>query len=339
MNQKIASRHSWWRRQLLLALGITVALTVIAILRMASGVSAQPQPDPERQAAWDKIAPRLSEAEKASADAGDKYAERVRAFFAERKLAARPFAESVLSFSGKWQFLKSKLPFADEKSHERFLREMFERHLFKADDVKDVIEHIVAEYASELQGIESEMLIAIRADLTDGDVAPPELRSALQSEESFQRAYDQTVELILPLISRDMNVTVGREVSSFVAADIAANISLRILTAVTARLGVSAGILGTGAALSVETLGVGLAAAFVADMGLDWIIHQAGYDPEGDVARKVCETLDKVQTLLLEGDPESATLGLRAELKKLREARSNLRNEALKGLIREGAKS
>jgi hypothetical protein len=339
MNPKVANGHSRWRRQLLLAIGITITLTVLAIIRMASGGSAQPQADPVRQAAWDKIAPRLSEAEQASANASDKYAERVKAFFAERKLAARPFAEAVLSFSGKWQFVKSKLPFAEEKSHERFLQEAFERHLFKSEDVKDLIEHVITGYVSELQGIENELLVAIRADLRDGDAAPPDLRAALQSGDSFQRAYDQTVELILPVISQDMKVTVGREVASFVAADIAANVSLRILTAVTARLGVSAGILGTGAALGFETLGVGLAAAFVADMGLDWIIHEAGYDPEGDVAGKVCETLDKVQTLLLEGDSESGTLGLRAELQKLRQARSNLCNEALKKLILEGAKS
>jgi hypothetical protein len=40
--------------------------------------------------------------------------------------------------------------------------------------------------------------------------------------------------------------------------------------------------------------------------------------------------------MLLDGEPESGTLGLRGELRKLQQARSRLCNESLKKLIFEG---
>src|SRR5260370_6336394 len=110
-NLKASQPH--WRRRLLLAVGILAGLAVAAIIRGSWGGQSDPEPDPVHQAAWDKIAPRLSSAERASVHAGGKYGERVRAFFAERKQAAKPFAEEALSLSGKWAFVKSKLPWTD----------------------------------------------------------------------------------------------------------------------------------------------------------------------------------------------------------------------------------
>ena len=335
MKTSMQARQPRWRRQLLLAIAIVVTLTVIAILRMASGVSEQPQPAPVRHAAWEKIAPRLSRAERSSVQSGEKYAGRVKAFFSERKLAARAFAEEVLSMSGKFAFVKSKLPWTDGDGHNRYLRECFERHLFKGEDIKDLIESAVRGYVSELEGIQNALLVDIRADLSESDLAAPGLRPLLSSDASFRKAYAEMAQRVLPVIRSDMGVTVARETTSFIACDIAANVSLRILTAVTGRLGLSGGILGSGAALSVETLGVGLVAALLVDKLVDFVMHRAGYDPEGDIAKKVCEALDNVEGMILDGDPKNGAAGLRGELAKLQRARSKLCNEALKRLILE----
>jgi hypothetical protein len=331
MNGKPQGGQRRWLRQLLLAAGIIVGLSIMALIHMSWGGA-----DPVRQTAWEKIAPRLSSAEQTSLQAGDKYAGRVSAFFAERKRAARAFAEEALSLSGKWAFVKSKLPWTDADGHDRFIRQSFERLLFKGEDIKELIESTVRGYVSELEGIESAMLVDIRADLSEGDLGPPDLLPALRSDESFQKSYAQMAERVFPVVQLDMGVTVARELSSFMAADIAANVSVRILTAVTVRLGLSGGILGSGAVLSVETFGAGLVAALLVDKLIDVVMHQAGYDPEGDIAFKVCEALDKVEAMLLDGEPESGTLGLRGELLKLQQARSKLCNEALKKLIFEG---
>jgi len=335
MNAKTVTGRSWRHQQLLLAIVILVTLAVIAIVRMMSG-GGEPHTDPVRQAGWERITPRLVSAEQTSQQAGDKYAERVKSFFAERKQAARAFAEEVLSLSGKWAFVKAKLPWTDADGHKRFLRESFERMVFSDKDLKELIESAVRGYVSELEGIESILLVDIRADLSESDLAPPDLLPALDSDARFQSAYAQMAQRVLAVIEFDMGVTVAREVASFVVSDIAANISLRILAEVTAQLGLSGGILGSGAALSVETLGMGLLAGLLVDKLIDLVMHQAGYDPEGEVAVKVCEALDQVQALLLDGDAQSGTLGLIGELRKLQQARSRLCNEALKKLILEG---
>lgn len=105
-------------------------------------------------------------------------------------------------------------------------------------------------------------------------------------------------------------------------------------------------------------------------MALDWVIRQQGYDPEGEIAGKVIETLDKLESLILDGKPgaiqsyedakwnatwglrpqrrelsryivnqfeKSGDLGLRHHLQRLNEVRARMRDEALKTLILKGA--
>lgn len=324
-----------WRRQLWLAVGIVIGLSLVAIIHACWSSSDDTLPDPVRQAAWEKITPHLAAAEQNSASAADKYAKRVQEFFAERKKGARAFAEDVLSWSGKWSFLVSKMPWADEGDFDRFLRETFERHVFKEEDLSSLIKSAVEGYASELSGIENATLLAIRADLSDSELAQQEGLPALQSDEAFRQSYSAMMEKVLPVITTDAAVTAGREIASFVASDIAANIALELLAVVGTQLGIDGGILGTGAASTVATLGIGLVAGILADMALDWAMKEAGYDPAGDIAAKVCQSLDTVEHLLLSGD-HTGKGGLCRELSKLREQRSTLRREALKKLVLEG---
>jgi hypothetical protein len=135
-------------------------------------------------------------------------------------------------------------------------------------------------------------------------------------------------------------------------------------------LGVSGGILGAGAYSGAFTFGVGLVAGILVDMALDWVIRQAGYDPEGEVAAKVAESLDHLERLILEGDKKSQErygnakfystwswssadraaswaeaqaiksgggLGLAHQLNHINDIRSRLRDETLKGLILKGS--
>ena len=71
------------------------------------------------------------------------------------------------------------------------------------------------------------------------------------------------------------------------------------------RLGLSGGILGSGAAIGVETLGVGIVVGFVLDALLDRVLAACGHDPAGEIAQKVDEALDMFQGLLLDGDPQA----------------------------------
>lgn len=321
-----------WLRQVLLAVGIIAGLALMSIIRACWGGD-----DPVRQAAWEeKVAPHLAAAEQTAINAVGKHAKRVQEFFAERKKGTRRFAEAVLSWTGKFHFMNSKMPWAAEDDYGKFLERSFEQHVFKEAELSDLIKAAVEGYASELMGIENETLLAIRADLSDSELANGDQLPALKSDEAFRAALAAMMERVLPVVTADVVVTAGRELTNFVASDVAANISLEILAAVSARLGVEGGILSSGVAAGAATLGIGLVAAILIDMTLDWVMKQAGYDPAAEISAQLCQTLDTVENLLLNGDPETGKGGLCRELANLQEQRCGMCREALKKLILKG---
>ena len=373
MSKVDQSRPRGWRLQLLLA---AATLAGIAGYAAFEGIPAPNSPEPHyapaRVDAWEKITPRLHAADQAGQEAANRYGKRIRAFFAERKQHTRHFGEEVLSLSGKWAFVKSKLPFTDAGGHRQFLRERFEQLVVSGPELEELIQSVVAGYIGELQGIENDLLVQIRADLSDSDLARFEAGALLRTDEAFRKEYARSLEQVAAVVRRDVMVQVGRETVTWVGSDIAANITLSLATALAERLGISAGILGGGAASGAATLGVGIAAGFVLDALLDWVLRACGHDPAGDIAAKVDEALDMFQGLLLDGDPQAVRtyeklrqlqrddlfpfvreecrqaadqmetggyLGLERELKRLKEVRSRLRGEALRKLILEGGQS
>jgi hypothetical protein len=128
-----------------------------------------------------------------------------------------------------------------------------------------------------------------------------------------------------------MKVTAAREITSWVASDVAAALALRVLAAVGQRLGLSGGVLAGGAASSWASLGTTVVAAVVLDKIIDWILRRAGYDPEANIAQQVRASLANIQSLLLDGDEAEGPVrgGLRAELLRLHLERSRLRRDAL----------
>jgi hypothetical protein len=319
-----------------------------------------------RRDAWDKIAPRLSFAEHESKSEIDRQLAPIAQFFDERKSGSSQFARTILSLSGKWVYVKSKLPFTDNDGHFSFLRREFEEHLFTPADVQRCVESAVAGYIGRLAGIENQMLVEIRADLTESDFPLVRVMPALTSDEQFRREYQALLIKVTQQIASDLKIDFSRELVSLVAGEVAAKVALRVAVAVTARLGISAGVLGVGAGSSWATFGVGLVAAVIIDAALAKAIRAAGYDAEKQVAEKVNETLDHVRLLLVDGDPDarkvydklrrmeqddpdaavrgdcrtaanriaqSGNLGLRRELEQIHSARARLRNETLRRMI------
>jgi hypothetical protein len=362
-----------WRIQLLIALGILVGVAIYAACTLLFGTDRQPHYAPARVNAWQKVVtPQLKAAEEAGKQAGDQRAALVKAFFSERKDRARAFAEEVLSLRGKWEFVKSKLPLTDPEGHRRYLRDRFDGMVVSGSELQELIQSVVNGYVNELLGIENNLIVRIRADLSDSDLARLETSAILRTDEAFRQEYARTLQQVTAVVARDLKVQVGREAASWIGADVAANITLCLATALAERLGVSAGVLGTGAVSGVATLGIGIAAGFLVDAVLDQFLRAIGHDPAGDIANKVCQALDTFQGLLLDGDPKAVStyrtlrkmqqddpvelvregcrraadkietggcLGLRNELKRLRETRARLREEALKKLILEGGQS
>jgi hypothetical protein len=359
--------------QLLIAVATLAGMAVYAAFKYvpASGL-VRPHYVPARVSAWEKITPRMHAADHTGQDAAIRYREQVRDFFVEHKRNTRKFGEAVVSLGGKWAYVKTKLPFTDADGHRRYLREQFEQFVISGTELQELIQSVVAGYISELQGIENDLLVQIRADLSDSDLARFETGAMLRTDEAFRKEYARSMDQVAGVIGRDLGIAIGREVVTWVAADIATNVAISLSTALVERLGLSGGILGTGAAIGVETLGVGLAAGIILDVLLDRVLQACGHDPAGDIAGKVDEALDMFQALLLDGDPQAVRtyqtlrrlqnddpfwfvrekcrraadrmetggyLGVDHELKRLREIRSRLREEALKKLILEGGQS
>lgn len=319
-----------------------------------------------RERAWDKIEPRIDQADEDDLAALELQLATIDEFFGERRAGSRPFAESVLSLRGKWVFVKSKLPTAEDDAHLEFLQEKFEQNVFAIADLKQAIESAIGGYVSRVQGIENRLLVDVRADLSEKEFAEagPPLTTIPETE--FRRRFGVLLENVAAAVSRDAEFAASREVVSFISGEIAAQIAVRVATAVAARLGVSAGVLGTGAAAGWATFGIGLVAAVVIDVAIDRVTKAAGYDPVGRVAAKVDEVLSQVRQMIVDGDPEAwkaleklrlmavddpdanvrqvakqsvesieagGSLGLRRELDELHKARSKLRREALRRLV------
>ena len=189
---------------------------------------------------------RLHKAEQNNTD--DAHLQRVKEFFAEKRGRARDFAEDVLGWSGKWAFVKGKMLRDDGKGHQVFLRQAFERHFFTARDLQELMQSVITSHVSDLEGRENALLVAIRADLSEQDLPALRALSALKSDESFQKEYRKMLDQVVPVVSRDLKITIGREAVVWVGSDIAAAVTVRVASAVAVRLGVSSGILGTGAA-------------------------------------------------------------------------------------------
>lgn len=319
-----------------------------------------------RERAWDKIAPRLDETDRVAEAAIVEKLSELDDFFRDRKAGVPAFAKEVLSLSGKWTFVKSKLPTAEDGDHFHYLDERFQRHVFSPDDLRRTLESVIAEYVSRLEGLESQLLVDVRADLSDGDLAVAGAPKLPPTEAALRAEFDRLLNSVASEVSRDVSVGVSMTTASLVGGEIAAVIAVRVATAVAARLGVSAGILGVGAASSWATFGVGLVAAVVVDVALTKAAKAAGYDPEERVAERVHSVLDQVRSMLIDGDPDavatyakllrmsqddpdaavreecrkaavaierSGSLGLRRELSVMQKARGALRREALRRLI------
>lgn len=347
-------------RSLWITLGVISGLAAGAV-----GYGFLPHYDPVRLKAWNGVKPRIEQARE-DTKAGVKVStEQVKEFFAQRKQHGHSFAADLLSLSGKWAYVKG---FFDEGNHERYIEECFERNIFSSDELKTLIESAVSQYVSEIQGRENQLLVAIRADLEGSELAGPEYLPALRNDAEFRREYNEMLEKVIPILAKDMGMTVTREVVSFVGAEIAAQLLVEIGVSLAAELGISGGILGAGATSGMATFGVGLVAGILVDMALDWVIRQAGYDPEGEIAAKVNDSLDHLERLILEGDTKTKEryanakwktwsfsssdrqsawaeiqsiesgggLGLTHQLNRINEIRSRLREEALKALILKG---
>ena len=290
---------------------------------------------PEKRAARH----RLSEAEGQSKAAMEPRLKPVRDLFARGRSGARPFAKASLSWSGKWAMVQGLV---DNQSHQKFLQEEFARHVFSPDELRGAIEAACRGYADDLDGVEGQMLVNLRADLADPDRPVTTLPRHLQSNEAFTQEYRALAERLSGQLRTDLGVSAGRLIAAEVAGNVASSAALQAVRAAAAEMGVSGGILAAGASSTVATLGVGLVLSFIIDYILDAVLKMAGHDPEAEIAATVVESLNKMESALLRDGGLARHIGLgshgslRVEFEKLHESRSKLRRETVDLMLKEG---
>jgi hypothetical protein len=342
-----------------------------------------PPPDPPAVPPIDKQAVRakalsaaeasLAKAEQdfadAAAKAADKHLTTIDNFFEQRTKGTKAFAEQLLSLKGKWKFVRGQIWTEEQQEHAAFIRSEFERHVFTTKDLNEVVASAIAGYVAEIQGLENQLLIQLRADISQSDLAAGEVLPAIGSQEKFDAEYSRLATSVTRLIARDLQTDVARELVSFIASDLAAKISVKMLTVVATKLGISSGIFSKGsqgAASSVATFGLTIAAAILVDLLIDEILKAAGNDPASQVAARVDSILFGLRDCIKDGiaeakvdyeelrglaasDPDaevraaaaeaadsiakSGNLGLRRELLQIHQQRAIARREAVKLLI------
>jgi hypothetical protein len=197
----------------------------------------------------------------------------------------------------------------DEKERKdkyaKFLLDRFETHLFKSDDIQKLLEAAVKTHLASLDGMDNQLLVNLRADIDDDLPTASLVIRALRSEKAFREAYSRAKDHITPLLNAKLKESVALEMLSFVAGDLAARLAVRVGAAVATRLGVSSGILASGAAASVATFGVSVLACIMVDAAIDEIMKRTGNDPEEKVAARIGEILDGVRESLVDGNAEA----------------------------------
>ncbi len=280
---------------------------------------------------------RLADADAKSEKAIDARLKPLNDLFDRGRSGSGEFAEEALSWNGKWQFVKGLV--SGSESHRAFLSRSFGQHVFTPDELRAAMEAVVRAYLDDLEAVESEMLVRLRADLADTDRPTELLPAHLRSDEEFRREYRKLAGDVVAELRLDVGVTVGREIGMLIASDVAATAALQAAKAAAAEMGVGAGILGTGAASTVATLGVGMVVAVILDYLLDQVFRMAGYDPAAKIEAMVDESLDKMQAALMRDPGFFSTEkkgALRQRLEDLHEARSKMRRETVARLLKEG---
>ena len=164
------------------------------------------------------------------------------------------------------------LPFTDSEGHKKYVSDKFGEHIFNSHDLASAVKRSIERSILDIDGIENELAVALREEILGRSLAPDEIPIA---ENDFKSAVNQLVAASQWDVAKSTGKLVVSEVVSCVA------------TRVLIELGVSAGILGAGAANSWWSLGVSLVIGFIVDFIWEWVD-----DPAGDVEKKVVEALN-----------------------------------------------
>ena len=246
----------------------------------------------------EKIANRTQKAQDQSKAAANDAVARVREYLTGRRAGAMLFADEVLSLHGKYVLLTSYLPWKDSHEYQNYLRQEFKRTVLNPDELATVLRQAVAAALAGNRDAEDQLLVDLRIDMDQ--IATTAQLPALPDSSVLRTQLDSLIHEKLAAITGRVGTDIGRNVGMLMA-DV---ILTKVMQSVLMKLGLSSTTLGTGAALSPETLGLSLVAGFAIDWVVSWY-----WNPQGEVADRVAEAVNHLSTIICDGEADQSGLG------------------------------
>ena len=227
------------------------------------------------------------------------------AFVRSKKKGARPFAENVTSWYGKWRVVKPYLPFADGDGHKKYVEELFATHIFTKDELGARLNRTIEDAVLDMEGIQNRLAVKLKQEITGSNSATLD-GTAVASE------FRKSIEQIVAASQWDAQKAAG----ALVVSEVVSAIGTQVLI----RMGVSAGILGTGAANTWWSLGGSVVIGIIVDVLWEWID-----DPTGDVEREMGSAIDSLA--------QRCDSALSQELQKVNQQKQDLWLKASSSMI------
>jgi hypothetical protein len=178
------------------------------------------------------------------------------------------FLEEAFSLSGKWKAVTRS-----KDSYERYVRRIFEKHVFSPAEFEKVLVQVRSDFAYGTAAAENRLLVALYDDIRP---ARPGL-----SFEKFRAEYGDLAASLGPQVLRDL----GMNLVSFAGSDAAAV----LLVAALGSAGILGGSVAAGGAGGPVTFGASLVVGIAAGIALDAIVGDAYEDAARiEVRRQVC---------------------------------------------------
>lgn len=244
-------------------------------------------------------------AEVEASAAVDRHAAEFASFIEERKVGAAAFSRDLVSWGSKWRVVKQYLPFTDSDGHRKYVEGQFAQHIFSEAEIADATQLGVTGGLKDLEAIENRLAVELRSEIDGRPVSAAKISTV-------ERQFAAAMEQVTSALQWDAAKTVG----NLAVAEVAATIGTQVFV----RLGVSAGILGAGAANSWWTLGGGLLLGLAVDGLWQWVD-----DPAGDIER---ETVLALEQLAVDG-----SAALRGELGAVVTERRRLWDQAVQEMV------
>jgi hypothetical protein len=241
-------------------------------------------------------------------------------FFADCKKNTRGFADDALGWGSKWRLVADHVPFTSGRRNEAFIRERFHERIFSPTQLEVAVKQVVANYVKHMESIEGQMLVRIRMDMAN---FPSSYPIATIDETKLRKTYDEALSRAIDAAGTDLRSDLGTELILTIAGG--------LLTQVAIKLGLSAGILGAGAASSWATFGIGLVVGIIIDSVVSWIWDWYA-DPAGSLSTRIDEKLDEIHRLIVDGS--DGVTGLRERLRQFSNQRAGVRSRAVLTLLR-----